>query len=265
MPNRSATAPKRASCWPALMSGAPSWLRSWASGLSGSQWPHVPEGAGLEEVGAVDGEPVLAGVAGDARQRVVELVDELHLAHAEVVHLVELAVDVVDVAGRHVAAGQPLVGAAERHARLDAHHHGELAGVDHAARLPRAADDPVEALARAAVLGVDVVLEVVHVLGLEAHGVHVVAGVVLDRVDHAELVVLDQEVDEDPQAAAPRALQPLPVRALVGQRVGLRPVDEGRPADRVVRRLAGEHRLQRRAVPLGERVVGAVDERVRAP
>ena len=38
--------------------------------------------------------PTAAGVAGHAGQRVVELVDQLHLAHAELAHLVELAVDV---------------------------------------------------------------------------------------------------------------------------------------------------------------------------
>ena len=37
--------------------------------------------------------PGLALVAGDAGEGVVELVDQLHLAHAELVHLVELPVD----------------------------------------------------------------------------------------------------------------------------------------------------------------------------
>ena len=66
--------------------------------------------------------------------------------------------------------------------------------------------------------------------------VHVVAGVPLQRVELAELVVLDEQVDEHPLAAAPRALEPLPVGALVGQRLRRRPVLERRPADRVVRR-----------------------------
>ena len=125
-------------------------------------------------------------------------------------------------------------------------------------RLPRAAHDPVEALAGPAALGVDVVLHRVHVLRLQAHGVHVVAGVVLDRVELAELVVLDEQVHEDPLAAAPGALEPLVVGALVGQRLRRRPVLERRPADRVVGGSAREQRLERGAVAAGGGVVGAV-------
>ena len=106
--------------------------------------------------------------------------------------------------------------------------------------------DPVEALARPAELGVDVVLHLVHVVRLQPDRVHVVARVPLDRVEHAELVVLDQQVHEDPLAAAPRPLEPLVVGALVGQRVGRRPVLERRPADRVVVRLPGQRVLEHR-------------------
>ena len=49
----------------------------------------------------------------------------------------------------------------------------------------------------------------------------------------------------------------------MGQRVGSRPVLERRPADRVVAGLAGEDRLEHRAVALGLGVVVAVDEGVR--
>ena len=123
-----------------------------------------------------------------------------------------------------------------------------LPGVDHPAGLPRAAHDPVEALAGTAELGVDVVLQLVHVLRLQADRVHVVAGVVLDRVELAELVVLDEQVDEDPLPAAPRALEPAVVGALVGQRLRRRPVLERRPADRVVGRArrTGRPRARRR-------------------
>ena len=124
--------------------------------------------------------------------------------------------------------------AAEQHAGLDAHDHRELALVDDPAGLVGVGDDAVPALAGAAVLRVDVALELAHVLGLQRDRLHVVAGVVLDRVELAELVVLDEQVREDPQAAAPGALHPLVVGALVGQRVRRRPVLEGRPADRVV-------------------------------
>ena len=86
------------------------------------------------------------------------------------------------------------------------------------------------------------------------------AAVRSERIQRAELVVLDEQVDEEPLAAAPRPLHPLVVGALVGQRVGGRPVDEGRPADRVVGRFAGQDRLERVAAGL---VVLAVDEGVR--
>ncbi len=75
---------------------------------------HVPEGAGLQEVGGVHRDPGLAGVTGHARQRVVELVDQLHLRDAERADLVELPVD-----GRPGARGVGhvgLLGAAEQHA-----------------------------------------------------------------------------------------------------------------------------------------------------
>ena len=54
-------------------------------------------------------------------------------------------------------------------------------------------------------------------LRLEPDRVHVVAAVALERVDLAELVVLDEQVDEQALAAAPGPLQPAVVGALVGQ------------------------------------------------
>ncbi len=123
--------------------------------------------------------------------------------------------------------------------------------------------DAVPTAAGTAVLRVDVALELAHVVGLQSHGLHVVAGVVLERVELAELVVLDQEVDEDPLSTAPGAFEPLPVRALVGQRVGCRPVLERRPADRVMcadRRAGAGDVLQHGACALSLLVVGAVLE-----
>ena len=72
----------------------------------------------------------------------------------------------------------------------------------------RAADDPEQALAGAAALGVDVVLELADPLRLQQDAVHLVAAVLLVRVDLAEDPVLDEQVHEDPQAAAPGALEP---------------------------------------------------------
>ena len=178
-------------------------------------------------------------------------------------HLVEVRVDLGLVARRLVVAEHDLDRAPERDAGLDAHHHRHLPGVDDLPGLERRPHDPVEALAGAAELGVDVVLELVHVGRLQPDGVHVVARVPLDRVELAELVVLDQEVDEEPLPAAPGPLEPPVVGALVGQRVRSRPVLERRPADRVVRRLAGQEGLEDRAVALGHLVVRAVDQGVR--
>ena len=51
---------------------------------------HLPEAPGLDPVAGVDDDAGRAAVAGHAAERVVELVDELHVAHAELVDLVEL-------------------------------------------------------------------------------------------------------------------------------------------------------------------------------
>src|SRR5690606_14471623 len=60
--------------------------------------------------------------------------------------------------------------------------------------------------------------------------------------------------------AAPSALHPLVVGAFVGQRVGCRPVLEGRPPDRVMARLARQDRLEQGALAVGQLVVGTVLE-----
>src|SRR5215210_1961297 len=136
--------------------------------------------------------PVVPLSTRDAGEGVVELVDELHVADAHGVDLVEPAVDLV---GR--ALGLVVVDAAvEELGDLDAEHHGELALVDHAPRLERGLDDPEPALARPAALGVDVVLELVDALVLEAHAIHLVARVLLVRIDLAQHRVVDQQVHE---------------------------------------------------------------------
>ena len=136
--------------------------------------------------------------------------------------------------------------------------------VDDLAGLERVGDDAVPPAAGAAVLRVDVVLHRPHVLGLQAHGVAVVARVLLERVDRAEDVVLGEQAGVDAQPGAPRALEPLVVDLLVRQRVRVGPVGERRPAHRVVAAaggLAGQDVLERGAATVGELVVGAVDER----
>ena len=101
--------------------------------------------------------------------------------------------------------------------------------------------------------------------------VHLVAVVLLERVELAERAVLDEVVDHDAQPRPPRALDPLPVGALVGQRLVARPAGEARPSLGLwvpTGRAAGEEVLDHRARAVGV-VVGAVLQRhghaVRAP
>ena len=134
-----------------------------------------------------------------------------------------------------------------------------------AARLERVGDDAEPALARPAVLGVDVVLQLAQAPRLQAHAVHLVAGVLLVGIERAEHLVVDEQVDHQPQAGAVGALEPAVVGLLVRERGVVRPVLERRPAARVVRadRVAvREHVLADRAGAAGL-VVGAVDERAR--
>src|SRR5690606_9648761 len=108
------------------------------------------------------------------------------------------------VAQRLVVA-QPAV---EELRRLDTDHDGELAPVDHPPRLERVLDEPEPALAGAALLRVDVALELVEVRDLPANRLHLVAVVAgaLERIDLAEPLVVGVERNEDPQAAHPGAL-----------------------------------------------------------
>src|SRR4029078_4521897 len=128
-----------------------------------------------DPVAVVDDDAGRARVARHAGEAVVELVDDLHAAHPEVVDLLQARVDLV---GR--ALGLPVLHAAvEQLGDLDPHHDGELARVDNAPRLRRRLDDAAPALARAAVLRVDVVLQLAEAPGLQPHAVHLVAGVLL--------------------------------------------------------------------------------------
>ena len=131
-----------------------SWL--WASGAG----PICQKRPVSIRLPALTTTPVVPAVAGHAAERVVELVDQLHVADAELVDLVELLVDLGLGALRLVV----LDAAVEQLGDLDPEHDGELALVDHAARLERVGDDPEPALARAAVLGVDVVLQLADAL-----------------------------------------------------------------------------------------------------
>jgi hypothetical protein len=228
----------------------------------------VPEAAGRVEVAGVHSRAGGARVEARAAQAVVELVHREQRPDAEVVEAVQLRPDVLARAVR--ARPQP---AAEQLRGLHAHDHGDLPVVDHAARLERVLDDPEPALARPALLRVDVVLELVHAPKLEAGASHLVAALALAagevvgrRVELAERAVLHQVVDDQAQAAPPRALQPLVVGLLVRQGVVVGPVAEGRPPGGVVgrRRFAAQSVLEHRgrAVRL---VVGAVHEGVRHP
>ena len=218
----------------------------------------LPEGAGRQELADVDRRAEGARVEADAAQRVVELVAQEHAAHAQLVQLVQTAVDVVLAALRDV---QDLL-AAERLGGLDAQDDGQLALLDDLAGLRGVGDDPEPALARAAVHLVDVGLHVVRLLRLQADGGHLVAAAVLEGVDRADHAVGDEVVDEHPLAAAPGPLDPGVVVLLVGQRVMGGPVLERRPSVGVVLAVAAlgdEVEDRERAVGV---VLGAVLERV---
>ena len=93
---------------------------------------HPPEPAGLDLLAPLT-TPGRAVVAGDAGERVVELVDQLHVAHAEVVDLVELAVDLL----RRALGCSLKTPQSNSFETSMPEHHRELAVVDHAARLER--------------------------------------------------------------------------------------------------------------------------------
>ncbi len=220
-----------------------------------------PELAGRVLVPRVDQHARAPAVEPRAAQRVVELVHGEDRPDAGCVEPVELAVDLGRVALRR-AVELPAV---EHLGHLDPEHDGELAVVDDSARLGRAADQPEEALPGAAELSVDVVLQRAHVGGLLVGADHLVAVVLLVRIELAEGTVLDQVVDHQPQPAPPGALDPLPVGALVSLRLVARPAGEARPALRAVgavRAARAEEVLGHRACPVGE-VVGAVLQRGR--
>jgi hypothetical protein len=222
---------------------------------------HRPVVARLLLVAAVGDDAGRPVVTGDAGQRVVELVRQLHLANTHPVHLLQLAVDRRPVALGHVV----VLAAVEDLGRLDAHDHRELAGVDHLAGLEGCLDDAIPALAWAALLRVDVVLQRQHVLRLETHRVHLVAGVPLDGVDVAQGRVVDEQIGEEPQPAPPRALEVLVVGLLVDVGVVGGPARERGPAVDVVSRrgvAVREEVLHHRRAAVGA-VVGAVHERVR--
>ena len=128
----------------------------------------------LVVVAGVDDRPERAGVHLGAAEGVVELVHREEGRDAHVAELVEARVDMRRVALRFGIALDRL--AAVQNAReLDALDHGELALDDDPSRLRGSRDDPQPAFARAAVLRVDVVLEVLEILVLEPDAVHVVA------------------------------------------------------------------------------------------
>ena len=131
----------------------------------------IPEPARRVEVAEVDQRAGRAVVAGDAGERVVELVRDLHLPDAAVVEMVDLLADRVLVAGGDAGEHPAGEGLGDLHAEDD----GELALVDHLAGLERVGDDPVEALAGPARLRVDVVLQAIGLVELDLDGLRVVA------------------------------------------------------------------------------------------
>ncbi len=142
----------------------------------------APEGARGQELAGVDRHALGPRVEPDAAQGVVELVAQEHAAHAQLVQLVQAAVDV----GHGAAGVVQHLPAAERFGGLHSEYDGELALLDDLARLIGLGDDPEPALAGAAVHGVAVVLEFVRLLYLEPDRGHLVAAAVLEEVERAE-------------------------------------------------------------------------------
>ena len=178
--------------------------------------------------------PVVPPSPRDAGERVVELVDQLHVADAE-------RRRPRPGAGRLSARSQLGCRCQPRQSKrlgdLDPEDDRELARVDDAPRLERVGDDPEQALAGAAALRVDVVLQLAHVAG-PAGGrcPSRCRSCVLRRVQLAEHAVLDEAGSRT--AAGRRATRARASGSSVcswvsgcafGQSV------EGRPADRVVR------------------------------
>lgn len=217
----------------------------------------APERPGAGEVAGVDQQADRAAVEAHADERVVELVQQQHGTHAEAMQLVKPRVDLRLVA-RRVAGAR----AAERLGDLDLQHDGHPPLVDHAACLLGVGDDLEETPCRARRTAVDVVLELVDRLEAVAYGVHLVAVGLAVGLQQAEDPVLVGAHDHQPQPGHPRALDPAPVGALVGQ-VGRRPGREGRPAGGVVRLdrvVVVEEVLHRRREPLRSLDRGAVGQ-----
>ena len=226
-----------------------------------------PETPGLLAVARVDHDPELTGDHLGAAEGVVELVDGEEGADAEIVDLLEPRVDL-----RLVALGDVVDLAAAEDARdLDALDDGELALVDHPARLERVGDDAEPPLAGSARLGVDVVLQRVQVPALDLHRVHVVAGVAGRGHQRAQRLVVDQIGDHETQAGLPGPFDAGVVVALLGQRRRARPVHERRPAvhvGRPCRSAVVDERLERAVGPLlvgGAACGQRVDDAERAP
>ncbi|PRD38300.1 UNVERIFIED_CONTAM: hypothetical protein NCL1_03576 [Trichonephila clavipes] len=205
----------------------------------------LPEAAGVEAVAEVEHQPVEDAVA---TQGIVEFVHREQLTDADRVQHGQLLVDALLAAARGLArhqrnvrqrnagqVGQQTVAdlAVEQVRDFHPQHHRQLALGDHLARFGRRGDETEPALARATLLGVNVVLQRTHHLGLLVDRVHFIAVVRLQLeqgVDRAQHLVLHQLVDHDAQTGLPGAFYPLVVHALVGQRMRSRPAGEGRPA-----------------------------------
>ena len=193
---------------------------------------HLPELPGRQEVADVDDDALGPGVEAHPAQRVVELMAQVHRADPELLGLVETGVDLGLGAVRDAQGHAAAEGSGDLHAEDDGH----LALLDVAPGLLRRVDDAEPALARAAVARVDEGLELLGLLHLATHDVHVVAraGVDLGR-QRAQDGVVDRVGDHDPLATAPGALHPPVVHLLVGERGPLRGVLEGRVEIGVVR------------------------------
>ena len=172
--------------------------------------------------------PFVPPSSADAGEAVVDPVGDEQGADPEAAHPRQPVVDVGAIASGWLRAAEEVRG-------FDADHDGELALLDHLPRLPRVADQPEPAAARAPALGVDVVLQVLQLLDLELDRVGLVAGVRAHGLDPADGRVLDGLRDHQPQTGVVGALEPRVIDLLVGVGVVRRPPGERGPSVGVVR------------------------------
>ena len=189
-----------------------------------------------------------------AAEGVVEFVHREQAAHVHGIETVEPLDDLLAGAFRRAQE----LAAIEHLGGLHAEDHRHLALADHVPGLGRIGDDAEPALAGAAVLGVNIVLHGVHLLGLHFDRRHGVAIVLLLGVELTQHLVVHQMVDQDFQTGEMGPLDPAVVTLVMLQRVVTRPELIARPAFGGVGPGAAGDLLHQTGESLGAMIDGAV-------